>query len=410
MRKLGDHPHVVSVLDTGEEDGNPFIVSEYMPGGDVEGLLSAEGGRLAVERAVEIAADVCRALEHAHARGIVHRDLKPANVWLDDDGRARLGDFGLATTEGRSRVSGGTLVGTVAYLPPEQALGEASGPASDLYSLGALLYEMLTGRPPFLRRRRRRDHQPAPARRPGPALAPQPGGPGGARPGGARAARQARPRTGPPRAAEVRELLLAALGGAADAEEGEAKRGEPARPPRRRRLRRPRARARGSCARRSTRRSAGSGGLLLLVGEPGIGKTRTAEELATYARVRGAQVYWGRCHEDEGAPAYWPWVQAIRAYVRDADPVALAWEMGGGAAEIAQLVPEVAEQLDIEPAAAGRDRGGALPALRLDHQLPGRRRPRPPAGLVLDDLHWADEPSLLLLQFAARGARGAAAC
>ncbi|MGA9370699.1 MAG: serine/threonine-protein kinase, partial [Solirubrobacterales bacterium] len=99
MRKLGDHPQVVPVLDTGEDAGNPFIVSRYMPGGDVTGLLAAAGGRLQVERAVEIAADVTRALEHAHTRGIVHRDLKPGNVWIDDDGRARLGDFGLATTE-----------------------------------------------------------------------------------------------------------------------------------------------------------------------------------------------------------------------------------------------------------------------------------------------------------------------
>src|SRR3954453_22516648 len=149
MRKLGDSPYVVTVLDTGEEDGNPFIVSRYMPGGDVDGLLAAAGRRLDVARAVEIAADVTRALEHAHAREIVHRDLKPANVWIDDDGRARLGDFGLATTEPRARVSGGTLVGTVAYLPPEQALGDAAGPKSDLYSLGALFYEMLTGQPPF---------------------------------------------------------------------------------------------------------------------------------------------------------------------------------------------------------------------------------------------------------------------
>src|SRR5829696_7058432 len=149
MRKLGDNPHVVTVLDTGEDDGNPFIVSRYMPGGDVQGLLAAAGGRLEVPRAVEIAADVTKALEHAHSRGIVHRDLKPANLWIDDDGHARLGDFGLATTEARSRVSGGTLVGTVAYLPPEQAVGEAATPQCDLYSLGALLYEMLTGQPPF---------------------------------------------------------------------------------------------------------------------------------------------------------------------------------------------------------------------------------------------------------------------
>ena len=95
---------------------------------------------------------------------------------------------------------------------------------------------------------------------------------------------------------------------------------------------------------------AGRGSLQLLVGEPGIGKTRAAEELATYARVSGARVYWGRCREDEGAPAYWPWVQAIRSYARDADPVALAWQLGGGAAEVAQLIPEVAEKLDVEPA------------------------------------------------------------
>jgi serine/threonine protein kinase len=151
MGKLAGHPHVVDVYDTGEQDGNPYIVSEYMAGGDVEGLLDAESNRrLEVARAIEIAADVSRALEHAHGRGIVHRDIKPANVWLAEDGAARLGDFGLATTEGRSRVNdAGALVGTVAYLPPEQALGQSSGPRSDLYSLGALLYEMLTGQPPF---------------------------------------------------------------------------------------------------------------------------------------------------------------------------------------------------------------------------------------------------------------------
>ena len=135
---------------------------------------AAEDRRLPVERALAIAADVCRALEHAHARGIVHRDLKPANVWLAEDGAARLGDFGLAATGQRSQATmEGMLVGTVAYLPPEQALGRASDARADLYSLGALLYEMLTGQPPFPGRRRGGDHQPASQRRARAAFIPR---------------------------------------------------------------------------------------------------------------------------------------------------------------------------------------------------------------------------------------------
>ena len=396
MRKLGDHPHVVSVLDTGEEDGNPFIVSEYMPGGDVESLLAAQGGSIDPERAAGIAADVTRALEHAHARGIVHRDLKPANVWLDDDGAARLGDFGLATTEGRSRVSGGNLVGTVAYLPPEQALGETSAPESDLYSLGALLYEMLAGQPPFagddavsiISQHLHAD--PVPPSRHDPAvpdaldrvvlglLAKR----GEDRPAGA---------------AAVRESLQAALvEGPAD-EDGEERADNPLDRlaggifvGREREIEQLREAADSALA--------GNGGLLLLVGEPGIGKTRTSEELATYAQVSGARVYWGRCREDDGAPAYWPWVQAIRGYVRDADPVAMAWQMGAGAAEIAQLVPEVAERLDIEPAGPSDSEEARFRLFdSVSSFLVAAARDRPMV-IVLDDLHWADEPSLLLLK------------
>jgi eukaryotic-like serine/threonine-protein kinase len=399
MRKLGDHAHVVTVLDTGEDDDNPFIVSRYMPGGDVQGLLAAAGGRLELQRAVEIAADVTRALEHAHARGIVHRDLKPANVWIDDDGRARLGDFGLATTEARSRVSGGTLVGTVAYLPPEQALGQASGPRSDLYSLGALLYEMLTGQPPFpgddavsiISQHLHAD--PVPPSRHNPDV-PE------ALDRAVIALLAKRPEERPANAAEARELVCAAL----EEKPSEAPEARPANPleglaggvfvGRERELERLREAADAALG--------GRGSLQLLVGEPGIGKTRAAEELATYANVSGARVYWGRCREDEGAPAYWPWVQAIRAYARDADPVALAWQLGGGAAEVAQLIPEVAEKLDIE-AAVGSDSEEARFRLfdSVTSLLLAAARDRP-LVIVLDDLHWADEPSLLLLRFAAR--------
>ena len=399
MRKLGDHPHVVPVLDTGEDAGNPFIVSRYMPGGDVEGLLAAAGGKLQVARAVEIAADVSRALEHAHSRGIVHRDLKPANVWIDDDGHARLGDFGLATTEPRARVSGGTLVGTVAYLPPEQALGEPPAPQSDLYSLGALLYEMLTGQPPFpgddavsiISQHLHAD--PVPPSRHNPDL-PE------ALDRAVLALLAKRPEDRPATATEARERMLAAL----EEEPDEAAEDRMVNPleslaggvfvGREQELERLREAVDAALA--------GRGSLQLLVGEPGIGKTRASEELATYARVSGARVYWGRCREDEGAPAYWPWVQAVRSYARDADPVALAWQLGAGAAEVAQLIPEVAEKLDIE-AAVGTDSEEARFRLfdSVTSLLLAAARDRP-IMLVLDDLHWADEPSLLLLRFAAR--------
>ena len=152
MARLGDHPHIVTVFDVGEDDGTPYIVSEYMSGGSVAELLTAQPeGRLTIEAALTIAEQVALALEHAHAQAIVHRDLKSANVWLGADGDARLGDFGLAVDVNQSRMtSDGMVVGTVAYLAPEQAVGRTPDARSDLYALGAMLYEMVTGRPPLL--------------------------------------------------------------------------------------------------------------------------------------------------------------------------------------------------------------------------------------------------------------------
>jgi eukaryotic-like serine/threonine-protein kinase len=147
----------------------------------------------------------------------------------------------------------------------------------------------------------------------------------------------------------------------------------------------------------------GRGGVVVLAGEPGIGKTRLAEELAAAAAARGALVLWGRCWEGEGAPAFWPWVQVVRTYVEGSDPAVLRQEMGAGAADIAQVVPAVRERLPDLPAPPPLEPEAAR--FRLFDSLAGFLRAaaaRRPLLLVLDDLHWADAPSLALLRFVGR--------
>ena len=114
MGRLGSHPHIVTVFDLGQEADQPYMVTELMGGGDVEGLIeTATDQRLPLEQAIKIAQETCQGLEFAHGRGVVHRDLKPGNVWLTNDGTAKIGDFGLAVSLDRSRLTTeGTMVGT----------------------------------------------------------------------------------------------------------------------------------------------------------------------------------------------------------------------------------------------------------------------------------------------------------
>jgi len=148
---------------------------------------------------------------------------------------------------------------------------------------------------------------------------------------------------------------------------------------------------------------AGHGGLVVLAGEPGIGKSRLAEELASRARARGARVLIGRCWEAGGAPAYWPWVQSLRSYLRDADADALVKQLGAGAIEIAPMLPELYELIPGPPDSAPVESEGAR--FRLFHataELLRHASQSRPIVLLLDDLHAADTPSLLLLRFIAR--------
>ena len=144
------HPNVVSVYDAGADaDGRPYIVMECVEGETLADLLR-EHGRLPADQAIGLALQACRGLEHAHAAGLVHRDVKPQNLLLRKDGTLKIADFGIArAAETTALTQVGTVLGTAAYLSPEQALGEEVTSAADVYSLGAVIYELLTGRPPY---------------------------------------------------------------------------------------------------------------------------------------------------------------------------------------------------------------------------------------------------------------------
>jgi class 3 adenylate cyclase len=408
MGRLGDHPNIVTVFDIGDDGGQPYIVSQYMGGGDLDGMLNrATDRRLSIPEAMRIAIQVQQGLAHAHERGIIHRDLKPGNIWLTEDGTAKIGDFGLAVSLDRSRLTmEGMMVGTVAYMPPEQALGRQPDARSDLYSLGCVTYEMVTGRAPFL------GDDPV-------AIISQhintaPVAPSWHNPEVPRALESLvmrllakDPNERPESAAALPEALRAIVTSssttapvAADSDVNPLDR-----------------LATGIFVGRDKEMDelragledslSGRGRLMMLVGEPGIGKTRTSEEFATYARLRNVQVLWGRCYEGEGAPAYWPWVQIIRSYVHDKEPKELMSEMGPGAADIAQVVSEVGERLPGLPAPPTLEPDQAR--FRLFDSITTflkNASKGAPLMVVLDDMHWADKPSLLLLQFLAKELRG----
>src|SRR5438309_2595230 len=143
------HPHIVGVIDYGEDDGRPYIVFEFVEGETLKGRIRRMG-RLPITEAIAYAIEIARALGAAHLRHIVHRDVKPQNVLIDREGSAKVTDFGIARTlEEDGLTVDGRVLGTTDYVSPEQALGQDVTGQSDLYSLGVVLYEMLTGEVPF---------------------------------------------------------------------------------------------------------------------------------------------------------------------------------------------------------------------------------------------------------------------
>jgi serine/threonine-protein kinase len=142
------HPNIVTIFELGEERGQPFIAMELLPGADLETLLRS-GEELLLEEKLDIVVQVGRGLAYAHQRGVVHRDMKPSNIRVLDDGRAKIMDFGIAKLGSTAVTKSGMMVGTVHYMSPEQIRGDTLDGRTDVFSLGVILYELLSGARPF---------------------------------------------------------------------------------------------------------------------------------------------------------------------------------------------------------------------------------------------------------------------
>ncbi|MGB8875277.1 MAG: protein kinase [Solirubrobacteraceae bacterium] len=408
--QLDEHPHIVTVHDVIQEDDATWIVSQVVRGGSAADLLDAHPDGLPVTDAVRIGSQVADALHFAHEHGVIHRDVKPGNVLLaPPDNTALLADFGVAFLPDQPRLTlEGVAVGTALYMSPEQARGEAVDPRSDLYSLGAMLFELVCGRPPFLGdtvaalvAQHLFEPAPDPARlnpEVPPALArlilqllnKQPE----ARPSSAlmvsRAleALQAQPLVGvhvdvsqplplpsplitdPERSFVDRRSALVDLRDAW----ARAERGRPH--------------------------------LALITGEAGIGKTSLAAAFAQSVHAEAAVVLYGRCDEDP-LVSYQPFVGALRHLITHRPELVTELESGWTAelGELGRLVPELRRRLPPAPTAeSGTQTPDRYELFETMLALLAPAASHDRLLIVLDDVQWADEPTELLLRHLMRAA------
>ncbi len=390
-----NHPNIVSVYDAGEADGSPFIVMEFVEG---EALHKVRPD--ALEEIVAIARQVCAALEHAHGRGVVHRDLKPENVLLSSDGTAKLTDFGLARSIATRVTSEGTIMGTVFYLAPELALGQDFDGRADLYALGVMLYELTTGRLRFAA-----DdpvavisqHLHAPVV---PPRAKNPDIPPALDTLIARLLSKA-PEDRPASATEVIRLLEQP-----DILDMDAPPAEELSVLERIELGRMVGREHETREVRSLwgKALSGEGQMLLISGEPGIGKTRLVRELITQAEISGGQAVVGVSYAEGGMP-YAPFRQIMRELLRggvvdrlDLPQFVLA-DLLTLTPELRSRYPHVPENAPLDPHAEQQRlfENVAIFQTALSDQAP--------LLVVVEDIHWADSGTLSLLRHLARHTR-----
>ena len=400
MGRLGDHPNIVAIYDIGEHEGQPYIVIPVMPGGDVESLIEkAPDHRLPIEQAVGIAKAVCRGLESAHSKGIIHRDIKPGNVWLGADGTAKIGDFGLALAADLPRLTQpGMMVGTVTYMPPEQAMGGKVTAKADLYSLGAMLYEMVTGRPPFVG-----DDSVAVI---GQHINTPPVAPTWHRtdlPPALETLILQLLEKDPEKRPESAAVVLQALEAIEAGKITEPSREAPAENPLYRRVfvgREPELKQLQSAFDGAI---SGQGALMMVMGEPGIGKTALCEQLSTYVTLRGGRTLVGHCYEAGSLSLpYLAFVEALRSYVLNRETRDLREELGSGAADVARIVSEIRERLKIKLRPQKDPEEERYRLLQTVSDFLSNAAAVQPMMVVLEDLHDADKGTLDMLIHVAR--------
>jgi eukaryotic-like serine/threonine-protein kinase len=394
-----DHPNIVSVLDFGDHQGQPFMVLPLLSGGDVEGLIKkATDHKLPLDQAIEIAKAVCRGLVFAHAKGIIHRDIKPGNVWLSSEGIAKIGDFGLAVALDLSRLTQhGMMVGTVSYMPPEQAMGGEVTSKADLYSLGAMLYEMVTGRPPFIG-----DDSIAII---GQHINTQPVSPAWHRADLPPALEalimqllEKDPQKRPDSAASVLKVLEGIKAGKPVAETAKAEASSPAGNPLYHRVFVGREQELKQLQSAFDGAMSGQGSLMMVMGEPGIGKTALVEQLATYVTLRGGRTLVGHCYEEGSLSLpYLAFVEAMRSYVLSRELKDLQSELGTGAADVARIVSEIRERLKIKLRPQKDPEEERYRLMQAVTTFLTNAACLQPLLVVLEDLHDADKGTLDML-------------
>ncbi|MGD8330746.1 MAG: protein kinase, partial [Acidobacteriota bacterium] len=412
-----NHPGIVTIHSVEESDGRHFITMELVEGTTLDGLIPPGGMPLGA--LFELAIPIVDAISAAHDRGLAHRDLKPTNIMVTRDGKVKVLDFGLAKPvasgtmaddETKATFAGdltgeGRVLGTVAYMSPEQAEGRSVDHRSDIFSLGVLLYQMATGTRPFegdtqlsVLTSIMRD-EPAPVIELNPTLPRHLG----------RIVGRCLAKSPLERYQSSIDLRTDLQGLRRELDSGELEALEVA-------IAMPTASAakvyatplvgrdaeRASLLEMLDKASSGHGSLVMIGGEPGVGKTRLAWDILDEARQREMAAFIGHCYESEGTPPFIPWVEILESSAQATAPALFRQLMGDSAPELAKLLPElrrlypdIPEPLDL-PAEESRRY-----LFKSVHAFVERATRNRPSVVVLDDLHWGEEGTLLLLQYLA---------